>query len=29
MKQPEYAAQAGRNLAEAERSVGDLFGVAA
>ena len=26
---PEYAAQAGRNLAEAERSVGDLFGVAA
>ncbi len=25
----EYAAQAGRNLAEAERSVGDLFGIAA
>ena len=26
---PEYAAQSGRNMAEAERSVGDLFGVAA
>lgn len=26
---PEYAAQAGRNLAEAEASVGDLFGMAA
>ena len=26
---PEYAKQAGANLAEAERSVGDLFGVAA
>jgi DNA methylase len=26
---PEYAAQAGKNLSEAEQSVGDLFGVAA
>jgi DNA modification methylase len=26
---PEYAAQAGKNMRDAERSVGDLFGAAA